>query len=268
MFNTIFRSSLFLGFLLLFYSCDNTLSPKDYDTNSPFVGELTVTPNTIVFDQVLDGQKDTTLVFSLSVKGTNFGSSTSPIYSIFVDDNDSPTYQGEFSNSNGNIFTKVISIKTNTIIFKKYKILATSSLSDPNSNYSQSIVHQIGVSINAPEILEVNNPSSITIPSSGTNEAVFEAKVRDIDGQNNIDKVFLNFRNQDGSMLSVNPFEMRDDGANESGDVTANDSVYTRTFSINSSNTPSNRTALYWAIDKSGLSSDTLETPFNIVNNE
>ena len=117
--------------------------------------------------------------------------------------------------------------------------------------------------------MEVNNPEEVEIPSgSNTTTVLFTAKVRDADGQSNIDKVLLNFRNEDGTLLGASPFEMFDDGASSSGDETAADSVFSTTFTINSSNTPNNRTALYWAIDKSGLSSDTLETPFNLVDNE
>lgn len=268
MFIPIFRATLYLGFLLLFYSCDSTISPKNLNSDTPFVGELIINPNAINFDPITDGQKDTTLTLLVSVIGENFDSAQFPYYSIFIDNEDLPAYEGELTNINGNIYSQSIDIVTNTITFSNYIVLVTTSATNPNSNYSQAIVKQKGVPINAPEILEVNNPSSIEIPSSGDKIAVFEAKVRDIDGQDNIDKVLINFRNQDGSMLSQNPFELFDDGSSNSGDSVARDSVFTRTFKINSSNTPNNRTALYWAIDKSGLSSDTVETPFNIVNNE
>ncbi len=243
---------------------------NSYDTDLPYVQNLAVTPNNIQFSPTLDGQKDTTITLSITVDGYNFGEDTVPYYYVFVGDNESPSIEGKFlvNFSPLTTFQANVEIPTNTIDFKNYTILVTPSLNSTNPNYAQATIKQTGVPINAPEILEVKNSSSIEIPSDGTVIAVFEAKVKDVDGQSNIDKVFLNFRNQDGSLLQANPFQMLDDGNSESGDVAAKDSVFTKTFSINSSNTPNNRTALYWAVDKSGLSSDTLETPFNIVNNE
>ncbi|HAH51360.1 MAG TPA: hypothetical protein DCL80_08850 [Balneola sp.] len=100
----------------------------------------------------------------------------------------------------------------------------------------------------------------------------FTAKVIDQDGQNNIDRVFIEFVNEDGSVLIPDPNILYDDGINtsntERGDLVANDSVYTIQFFINSSNTPTNRIVNYFAIDKSGLRSDTLKLPFNLVDNE
>tara|TARA_R110002126_G_scaffold159184_1_gene306548 strand:+ start:274 stop:1065 length:792 start_codon:yes stop_codon:yes gene_type:complete len=259
--------SLLLGFT---YSCDDTLTPKDFDDIEPYVAELTVNPSNITFDQVLDGQKDTTLNLNLSVKAFNLPQGSTPFYSIFVNSEEIPSIQGLFQNARAdNLYNADVQISTNTIDFNSYTLLVTPSTEAISQNYAQAIIKQTGVPINAPEILEVNNPEEVEIPSgSNTTTVLFTAKVRDADGQSNIDKVLLNFRNEDGTLLGASPFEMFDDGASSSGDETAADSVFSTTFTINSSNTPNNRTALYWAIDKSGLSSDTLETPFNLVDNE
>ncbi len=263
-FLVVFIASLFT------YSCDSSLSPTDFDEAKPFVQNLTVSPSSISFNPVNDGQKDTTITFNISVQGLNFRDGNTPNYSVFVDDEDLPSFQGSLAISQpGNMFSGELQISTNTIKFATYTVVVTPALDGSNANYAQSIINQMGVPINAPEILEVGNPQEIEIPSgSATVTALFTAKVRDIDGQGNIDRVLLNFRNQDGSLLNSDPFELFDDGSASSGDQTPSDSVFTRTFSINSSNTPNNRTVIYWAIDKSGLSSDTLETPFNLVNNE
>lgn len=255
-------------------SCDDTLSPKDFDKQSPYVQNLTVNPNNISFDPQLDGQKDTTLTLSLSVNGFNFEANSFPYYSVFVGDETFPSIQGSFENSSaGNAFDSDIQVSTNTIEFNTYTVLVTPSSEGSNSNYARSVIRQTGVPINAPEILEVDNPNEVEIPSGSNSTVVlFTAKVIDVDGQQNIDRVLLNFRNADGSLLSETPFQMLDDGistgGSSSGDETAADSVFTKSFAINNSNTPNNRTALYWAIDKSGLSSDTLQTTFNIVDNE
>lgn len=261
---------LFSIFWINIVSCDDVLTPKDFNEVAPYVTELTVNPSNITFDPVLDGQKDTTIIINVEVQGFNLDEGSLPVYSVFLNNEDIPSIQGSFQNARANNFyDSDIQISTNTIEFNSYTVLVSPSLGGKNQNYAQAVIKQTGVPINAPEILEVNNPEEVEIPSgSNSTTVLFTAKVRDSDGQSNIDKVLLNFRNQDGSLLSASPFEMFDDGASSSGDVAASDSVFSSSFTINSSNTPNNRTALYWAIDKSGLSSDTLETIFNIVDNE
>ena len=270
MFKRFFPSILLTTIVCLLYaSCDSTPTLNNYDSTLSYVQNLSVTPDQIQFSPILDGQKDTTITLEISVDGFSFDEGSVPYYYIFYSGDETPSLQGTLNIVTGtSTFHASVAIPTNTIEFNSYTILVTPSLNGENKNYAQAVVKQTGVPINAPEILEVNNPSNVQIPASGATIAVFEAKVTDIDGQDNIDKVFLNFRNPDGSLLQENPFQMLDDGSSESGDVAANDSVFTKTFSINSSNTANNRTALYWAIDKSGLNSDTLETSFNIVDNE
>jgi hypothetical protein len=257
--------------LIFVIACDDGLTPKDYDEASPFVKDLIVNPSEINFDPVLDGQKDTTITFELNVKGFNFETDAVPYYFVFIGDDDVPLIQEKFPVNFSQIttFQTSFSIETNTIDFESYKILVTPTVEGRNSNFAQAVVSQTGLPTNPPEILEVNNPSNVEIPNDDAQVAVlFTAKVRDLDGQSNIDKVLLNFRNEDGSLLSVDPFQLFDNGSSSNGDNAVADSVYSTIFQINNTNTPNNRTALYWAIDKSGLSSDTLETPFNLTEND
>ncbi len=267
--NTFFKPLLFItGVLAIVTGCDSTISPKDYNDISPFVSNLQISPDSLLFS-ASDGQKDTTVTFALMVDGFEFEPDSAPYYYLFKDGAFSAFQEGKLnlSSNNANLYEAGFSIETQTFDFEEYSVLVTPGQST-GSNYVQAKIVQLGVAVNAPEILEVNNPESVVIPSSGNSTTVrFTAKVTDIDGQDNIESVFLNFRNPDGSLLSANPFVMLDDGGAESGDLSPADSIFTDTFIIDSSNTPNNRTAIYWAIDKAGLSSDTLETPFNIVEN-
>jgi hypothetical protein len=261
--------------VLAFASCDDTLAPKDFDEQQPYVQNLVVSPSEITFDPETDGQKDTTLNLNITVNGFNFGVDSVPYYSVFVGNEDFPSIQEKFPVNFSPIttFQTSIPIVTNTIDFETYTLLITPSLSGNNQNFAQAIITQTGVPINAPEILEVNNPAEVEIPNDDSQVRVrFTAKVIDQDGQNNIDRVFIEFVNEDGSVLIPDPNILYDDGINtsntERGDLVANDSVYTIQFFINSSNTPTNRIVNYFAIDKSGLRSDTLKLPFNLVDNE
>ena len=261
--------------VLAFASCDDTLAPKDFDEQQPYVQNLVVSPSEITFDPETDGQKDTTLNLNITVNGFNFGVDSVPYYSVFVGNEDFPSIQEKFPVNFSPIttFQTSIPIVTNTIDFETYTLLITPSLSGNNQDVPQAIITQTGVPINAPEILEVNNPAEVEIPNDDSQVRVrFTAKVIDQDGQNNIDRVFIEFVNEDGSVLIPDPNILYDDGINtsntERGDLVANDSVYTIQFFINSSNTPTNRIVNYFAIDKSGLRSDTLKLPFNLVDNE
>lgn len=259
----------------LIVSCDDALTPKDFDEQQPYVQNLVVSPTEISFDPQRDGQKDTTLILNVTVDGFNFDVDSVPYYSVFLGDTESPFIQKKFpvNFSPLTTFQTSIPVSTNTVIFETYTLVITPSLSGNNQNFAQAIIRQTGVPINPPEILEVNNPEEVEIPSgSDVTRVLFTAKVTDADGQDNLDRVFIDFVNEDGSILTPDPNILLDDGnnsnSNGSGDATASDSVYTIQFFVDSSNTPNNRTARYYALDKSGLSSDTLTTTFNIVDND
>lgn len=135
--------------------------------------------------------------------------------------------------------------------------------------YGYGISHQAtvqieGIASDPPIILWAQNPSPVQIPTDDqTVNIPFQAKVTDPDGQNTIDRVFILFENEDGSLLVPTPNILTDTGLGL--DDVAGDSVYTITFSINKSNTPQNRSVLYYALDKAGLSSDTIRTSFNLI---
>jgi len=136
--------------------------------------------------------------------------------------------------------------------------------------YGYGIQHQAtlsieGIASSPPQIIWVNNPGSVEIPTGSTTLNIpFQAKVTDPDGQETLDRVFIAFENEDGSILIPNPNILTDTGTGL--DEVAGDSVFTITFSVNSSNSPQNRTVLYYARDKAGLFSDTLKSTFNIIN--
>lgn len=250
-------------------ACNDPLPLEEPTSENPYVRNLEVNPDTIRFE-LSDGQKDTLLTISLQVDGYNFEVDSVPNYLVFSSDNEEAILTGSFPANFSPItqFSTSINIPTNTIDFDEYTVIVFPKRISENASYALATLPQIGVPVNAPKILFVDNPNQVVIPSeSNTTTVKFIAKVEDLDGQSNIDHVYLNFRNEDGSLLSATPFDLLDDGGSTSGDETAADSVYTRTFIIDSSNTPNNRTALYWAIDKAGLSSDTLTAPFNIISN-
>lgn len=252
--------------------CDKIPGNPAADTAGSVVSDFTVTPDVLVFDPAADGQKDTVIVFKATVKAEGLPPGDAPYLYVFVTDNrdNDPDYTLEFSALEGcsNCYEAEFELKTKTFAFAVYKLLITPEVVENHpGNYIQTEIRQTGVAVHPPVILETNAPVTVIIPEDNSVVNIpFTAKVTDPDGQDNIDHVFLNFREPDGTLLSAEPFVMLDDGKIESsGDAVAGDSVYTKVLSVDKSNTPRNRTALYWAVDKAGLSSDTLEVPFNIV---
>lgn len=252
-------------YILLFisaflYSCDSVSNREDL-LQSGSIEEISVSPRIIAFTPA-DGDIDTTVRFQ--VRAILSESNLDPELIISNSRTGNEIFNAPMNNIVDNEFSSEISLNTRTTSFAEYNVLVILK----NKVYAQSIFELKGFANSRPQILDINNPESVTIPEgSNTVTVPFTAKVTDDEGQESISNVYLNFRNEDGTLLSNEPFILLDDGnsGGESGDVTASDSTYTITFSIDSSNTPNNRTVLYWAIDQSGLSSDTLTAPFNII---
>jgi len=260
-----FSPLVLLAFMWLsLSSCDDTLTPKDFDEQESFVRNLSITPSDLVFDELSDGIKDTTITISFSVEGINFDPDSTPYYSIFFNDEDIPSIQDPLISSGANQFSNSFSFSTKTYFFETYSILVTPTLSGNSVNYSQSRILQKGVPFNSPDILEANNPQEVSRPSSGRINVRFEAKATDIDRQRNLDGVFLRLISRSTGEVNNSPFELFDDGT-QGGDQVSRDSVFTLTLPVNSGNQLQTYDILYYAIDKSGLVSDTVKTIFRIV---
>lgn len=244
--------------------CDSTTSPVNKLLDAPTVNRLTIVPHNVQFIPT-DGFTDTTLTVHIETQITNSG--TEELiqgYIVRNKEGGAVLFQGQLTDeSRGDIYWAEIDIETSTTSFLEYVIEVYAFDKAGNGNYYQANFGVEGISNARPQLLQVSNPEEVTIPSDGEIAIPFTAKVFDPDGQNNIDRVLIEFINEDGSSLIPVPNQLFDNGINE--DAVQGDSVYTIAFNINSSNTPNNRKAIYFAIDKAGLHSDTLQTTFNIV---
>lgn len=259
-----FLSISILG-AILFLGCDSTTSPTEIISNSPQITAISLNPQSFTFAPS-DGFKDTTISLQVQINLENITNDETLRYAI-VQKGGNTIFESSFNVSveNGQSYTEDIEIATTTTTIQEYLFYVLVDDESGNGNYAESSFMINGFSNDPPQILEANNPSEVRIPTGNdTLNFVFTAKVIDPDGQDNIDRVFIEFINEDGSRLIPSPNILVDNGLD--GDQVASDSVYTIGFSINSSNTPNNRTVQYIAIDRAGLSSDTTETQFNIVN--
>lgn len=260
--------TLCVFFAALAISCDETPG-NDFSTDSPRAVSITVSPGTIDFVPA-DGVKDTVVTVTVTAIVENVPDGNPPRLAVFERTNRSlPIFETLLSPGTGvNEYESNFDLQLNTLQFLQFDVFVFAFGDLGNGNWVSSTIDVDGFPNAKPVILEANNVTEVTIPTDATVIPVrFAAKVTDPDGQSTIDRVSILFLNEDGSVLTPNPNRLFDDGAVQSGDLIQGDSVFTITFSINNTNTPNNRTALYFAIDNAGLSSDTVRTTFNLVGN-
>jgi len=257
----IFFALIALVFLI---QCDNPPGPSDYLSDLPSLTSFEISPNRVDFDRSA-GITDTTLNIMLTVKlSSGFTTSPPPEYHIIDNTDGSIIRQGQFSNflAQSRTWSQIVTIETETTVIREYSIFAWlqdergSRLSKVQGNFNIT-----GFSTSPPQILWVENPDSVQIPAVGSTGFNFEAKVVHPDGQSNISRVLIDLIDNSGNALSGSPFELFDDGRlDESGDLVAGDSVYTRRFSIGAVNQPDELTVRYHALDRFGASSDTVSS--------
>jgi len=259
----LFYSSIYSVLSFIFLNCDSTIAPQPLEIDLPGFESTIVTPANITFTLAEDGYQDTTITFNIQANLNNQGSDFSVRYiatnqsSRSLISTDLMGQQGEFYAASFNLETSTTSI-VNLLI----EVFVVNNNGDQTT--AQIFREVVGFSNARPQMLEASNPTEVIIPTDDSSIIVpFVARVTDADGQDNIDQVLIEFINEDGSVLVPSPNVLLDNGLNE--DVAAGDSLYTIAFTVNSSNTPNNRTAIYYAIDRAGLHSDTLSTTFNIV---
>jgi hypothetical protein len=259
---------LFLLFIGSVSSCDQLPDTPTQGLEYIELNHFRVEPTLVSFNALDDGFKDTTLIFQVFTQIHNsewidhFGMNIKyPRTSEILEQIPLPTPTPDNLPID---FSTTFSWQTNTINFEEF-VLELYALDVFGYGISHQATIQIdGIASDPPVILWAENPSPVEIPTDDTTVNIpFKAKVTDPDGQNTIDRVFILFENEDGSLLVPTPNILTDTGLGL--DEAAGDSVYTITFSINKSNTAQNRTVLYYALDKAGLSSDTVRTSFNLI---
>ena len=270
---TLFASLLVSALLVAgITSCDETPGASDATAPGPLVSSIAIQPSTITFDP-LDGAKDSLIEVTILAQASRLENTDSLPGFILQDlEIQEILTRGTLQPVDGapDLYGATISLELSTTVNRTLRMYAYLFDEQGRGNRINTGLRVNGFSVSAPTILSVDNPETVEIPE-GNNEvtADFTAKVTDVDGQNSINGVFLNFINADGTQLLPNDQRLYDDGGlNNSGDSAAGDSVFTVRFLIDASNSPSNRTVFYYAVDDAGLVSDTVRRPFNLVDNE
>ncbi|HKJ34117.1 MAG TPA: hypothetical protein VKA34_19960 [Balneolales bacterium] len=260
-----------VGVFLLFYACNDSTSISSIHTQQAVLTKASINPQKINFASI-NASKDTSVTITLTATVSDTSVLRDhPHYTVSDVQSDSTIARGTLTDFNPatSTYQTTYSLKIKTTDIAEYQIFIYGiDKQNKMTNTFRSTVTIYGTTGKPPVILSVNNPDTVQIPTgSNVNYFDFKAKATDPDGQNNIDSVLVNLVSKNsGKPLNGSPFQLFDDGGTQtignsnSGDVIKGDSVYTRRFQINSSNTPDKFTVSYYAVDKTGLHSDTTVT--------
>lgn len=220
-------------------------------------------PANVVFSPE-NGFKDTTLTISVEARFQNYDALDDPLVVVFSKTENKITAQLplEIIDSQTNTYSASFEIQTTTTSIENYMVNVI--YSHKAGLYIQKELSIKGFSNSRPQLISVNNPASVSRPTSGTKPVIFTAKATDADGQNTLEGVYMRLISQVSGEVSASPFTMYDDGTT-AGDAIANDSTFTLALQINPANQLETYNIHYYAVDKGGLISDTLKTTFSIV---
>ena len=255
---------LFVSFV--FFSCDSTTSTKEIFEDSPTIQSFNVSPQNVQFSSLNDGVKDTTVLVTFTAVTQNNNEGTVPIITITDRASDEVELQADMEmTSSENEFRLEVPFETKTTFFETFNVNAVvANAGSGDFNYATASLEILGFSEVKPEILSATNPETVQRPSSGTNVYRFTAKVTDEEGIDTIEGVFVRIFNRSSGEVNSSPFTLYDDGDNGE-DLSAGDSVYTAAFPVNSGSQLQTFDLYYYAIDKGGLVSDTVQTTFSIT---
>ncbi len=270
MFSKLVSLLVFIGVFLLAVNCDPTVSPVDKLNDSPAIINVTISPSVTNFTS-LEGKKDTIVINTVVSEFQNLTTESKAGYYIVDKSTGLVTDQGDFfydSSTENFVFDLVT--ETRTTFFKEFLVQVYAYDTNGNGNYYQATTYINGFSLFSPEITNTSSPSIIIRPETGETIASFNATVTDQDDDETIENVFLRIIDQSSGEVTGSPFIMSDNGTSL-GDETANDLVYTWSLPV-----PANPSSgiierdydiQFFAIDKSGLVSDTVRTTFSIRGN-
>lgn len=259
-------TALLLVTSLGFISCDSTTSPEDIFRDKPAITDFTIAPQNVQFTSTADGVKDTTVQVTFLVEAVNLGDEN-PLLTVTNRFSGETELEENFiATGNPNEYRLEIPFETRTTLFEEFKVIVLVQDRSGNFNYAEGSLNLLGFSEIPPEILEVSNPDSLQRPAEGEDDepVPFLAKVTDEEGLDTIESVFMRLISRESGEVTGSPFQLYDNGE-AGGDVTANDSVFTRVFRFGSDNQLQTYDILYYAVDKGGLVSDTVKSTFSIV---
>lgn len=260
-----------IGFIIVSTGCKNQLIEPDL--SSPIITDFSVEPSKVSFSP-LDGIQDTTMI--ITVNGHISGDPEAELSGFSAIKDDVILFQGEFTltpepNTSSYKFSAEFPVTLNTTGNQTVNVVLFSyNAAGEGERIFTAITFQ-GFATQAPELISVTNPDSVTIPPTGVKEIRFEAKAVHPVGQQLMDGVFIYLVDSKSNRIPSDgsSFRLFDDGVKDvpSGkdDSVAADSVYTLILAIDSGNSPDVYNVFWYPKDQAGLIGDTLQTELRIV---
>jgi|GEM_PF-7119499 hypothetical protein len=272
---THFRSFLTLSTLILlsgvvFSSCDEGPGTSPLPQNSFVLDSVSISPDEIIF-QAQDGIHDTTLNVDVTLylkESVSF--STEPVAILRLSNQQDQFTEAVLSAEDDGTYSGTLTFSQNTAQTNHFDLLvrAVDEMDQP-TNILRKNFAVFGFTTTAPVLEGIFVPDTVFIPSgSDVQSFLLAARSYHPDGENLISRV--NAILSDAEDQSLGEFRLYDDGSENqvdqgvSGDGVAGDSLYSRAFTLSSSNNPDSVTVKMYAADISGNYSDTLSTYFLI----
>jgi len=238
-------------------SCDDLSQPSGIPEKTVTLLNLTTNPDTLSFRNA-SAIKDTIVSFDVFVQVSDKTDlSSNPTVNMYETgefqliqaveltnwNESTKTYQGSFSF----LVSTGVSLTTD--------LVATAVTSSGNaSNFLRKKFMITGLRLAKAIVENPINPDTVFIPLSGSVNFLLGAKVTHPDGQRFINQVSVNLTDKNNQNLG--DYILYNDGSSillennlSSGDVSSADSVFSRSFTINSSNQPDVITLKYKALD-------------------
>lgn len=249
-------------FSLALASCDETPGVNLRENPPPQLTQFSITPGDVQFQRETDGVKDTTIVFQMSV-GHHGGALDMPPEYILTDTDTELTLDtgtlSDYDAASGR-YSGGFSMSTNTNLFRNFEIVVFAR--NGEQELGNRIVRKLSLR-GIPGIRPLMDsatvdPDTVTRPPSGSTEDIgilFSSVVLDEDGPDNVDQAYL-------SLISLTTGPVGTPIVLTRGSADGNKVSFSTQLFINANNSADEYRILFFADDKSGLRSDTLERRF------
>ena len=268
--SSLLRSiSLFVAVPLLLLcfiaACDSPPGASPYEEIPAPFSSISIDPSIVIFDSTQE-ITDTTLTIQIVASLKPDAITNNPQFTVSRHGSSTVFREGTLQPDNNDTVSGSFTFSVPSNTFQDFTVYVFDETESGRvSNSFQTQLQLQGFTTLPPEILSFNFPSVVQIPTEGFQPIRFETEVEHPQGQAQILSVFLALFDTEGNQLGGEPFTMLDDGDEAgSGDLEEGDGVFTRTLEIGPNNQPDTYEVFTWAIDRQGLSSDTLSSTLTI----
>lgn len=255
------------GALLLFLSgasCDSLPGTTDINSKTIVLKDFRILPDTVSFVNA-NVIKDTTITIQVSIKtdGSN-DLSENPIVHFYEKKSSKLVISDtlRLTNSATNEYSSDFKLSMSTGISTVADLVVTALNENGNpTNFLRKDLVFKGFQIQKAIVNQIFAPDTVKIPATGSSTFLLSAEVVHPDKQQFISKVFVQIKDKNNEEIGI--FRLYDDGSMQtvengatSGDTSANDTIFTRAFTVTSTNQADILSLTFYAVDVSNQESN------------